>query len=85
MATRKITNTIMQTEKVTIEFDDKTVRLFVIATVVWSIVAMLVGVLVASQLNFWEMNGKFIEWITFGAFKTEGIPKRTSFSAIVHF
>ncbi|MFT5106502.1 MAG: cytochrome c oxidase cbb3-type subunit I/II [Verrucomicrobiales bacterium] len=63
----------MQTEKVTIEFEDKSVRMFLIATVIWAIVAMLVGVLVASQLNFWEMNGKFIQWITFGAFKTEGI------------
>ena len=32
--------TNMQTEKVTIEFDDKTVRQFLIATVVWAIVAI---------------------------------------------
>ncbi len=27
---------------------------------------MLVGVIAASQLNFWQMNGKFLEWLTFG-------------------
>jgi len=63
----------MQIEKVTIEFEDKTVRLFLIATVVWALVSMLVGVIAASQLNFWEMNGKFLEWITFGWFKNEGV------------
>ena len=32
---------------------------------------MLLGVLIASQLNFWEMNGKFLEWITLGWFKAD--------------
>jgi len=59
--------------KTTIVFDDTTVRHFLLASILWGIVGMLVGVLVASQLNFWEMNGKFLEWITFGHFRTEGL------------
>lgn len=51
--------------KATIEFDDKTPRLFLIATVVWALVSMLVGVLVASQLNFWQANLN-LEYLTFG-------------------
>ena len=60
--------------KTTIVFDDTTVRHFLLASILWGIVGMLVGVLVASQLNYWEMNGKFLEWITLGHFKTEGLP-----------
>ncbi len=59
--------------KQTIEFDDKSVRWFMGASIVWALVAMLVGVIIAFQLNFWQVNGKFLEWITFGAFKTEGL------------
>ncbi|MCF6311244.1 MAG: cytochrome-c oxidase, cbb3-type subunit I [Verrucomicrobiales bacterium] len=59
--------------KQTIEFDDKSVRWFMGASIVWALVAMLVGVIIAFQMNFWQMNGKFIEWLTFGAFKTEGL------------
>ena len=51
--------------KTTITFDDRTPRLFLIATVVWALVAMLVGVIVASQLNYWKMNFN-LEWLTFG-------------------
>ena len=63
----------MSSDKVVIEYNDKIVRQFCIATVIWAIVGMLAGVIVAFQLNFWEMNGKFVEWITFGAVKNEGI------------
>jgi len=59
--------------KVTIEFDDQITRMFMLASVFWSVVAMLVGVIVAFQLNFWQMNGKFLEVLTFGAIKSEGI------------
>ena len=59
--------------KATIEFDDHSIRLFTIAGVIWGVVAMLVGVIAATQLNFWQMNGKFLETITFGAFQTEGL------------
>ena len=60
-------------QKITIEFDDRTVRRFMLASVIFGAVAVLVGVIIASQLNFWQMNGKFLEWITFGWFKAEGV------------
>ena len=63
----------MNAQKVTIEYDDRSVRRFVIATLIWGVVAMLAGVLVAFQLNFWQMNGKFIETLTFGAIQSEGL------------
>lgn len=34
---------------------------------------MAAGALAASQLNFWQMNGKFLEWITFGLIQSEGL------------
>ncbi|MCB1230965.1 MAG: cytochrome-c oxidase, cbb3-type subunit I [Verrucomicrobiae bacterium] len=57
----------------TIEFDDRTPKAFLIASIFWGIIGMTVGALIAFQLNFWQMNGKFLEWITFGKFHTEGI------------
>ncbi len=56
--------------KVLIEFDDDSTRMFMIASIVWGIVAMLVGVIIAFQLNFWQMNGNF--WGIFG-FDTNGL------------
>ena len=61
------------TEKITIEFDDRTVRRFMWASILWGAVGMLVGVIIASQLTTWQMNGKFLEWLTFGALKNEGL------------
>ena len=55
----------MPAPKTTIEFNDKVVRQFLLATLVWGIVGMLVGVLVASQLNFWQLNFKS-ELLSFG-------------------
>ncbi|MFN0130137.1 MAG: cytochrome-c oxidase, cbb3-type subunit I [Verrucomicrobiales bacterium] len=60
-------------QKVTIEYDDRSVRRFLIATLLWGVVAMLVGVIAAFQLNFWQMNGKFLEALTFGLIRSEGI------------
>ena len=52
-------------QKVKIEFNDKIVRQFLLATIIWGIVGMLVGVLIATQLNFWQANlGQ--QWLTFG-------------------
>lgn len=34
---------------------------------------MLVGVLAATQLSWWQMNGKFLEWISFGLIQSEGL------------
>ena len=59
--------------KTVIVYDDRSVRWFMIASIFWGIVGMAVGALAASQLNFWQMNGKFLEWITFGAIQSEGL------------
>ncbi len=49
----------------TIEYNDGVVRQFLIASVFWGIVAMLVGVLIASQLAFHVLNFN-TPWLTFG-------------------
>lgn len=57
----------------TITYDDKTPRHFMIASIVWGLVGMLVGVIAASQLSWWQANGKFLESITFGLVNTDGL------------
>ena len=57
----------------TITYDDKSVRRFMIASLVWGVVGMLVGVLIATQLSWWQMNGHYLEWLTGGAIKADGI------------
>ena len=55
----------MTTQKTTIEFNDKVVRQFLLAAIIWGIVGMLVGVLIATQLNYWQANfGQ--AWLSFG-------------------
>jgi cytochrome c oxidase cbb3-type subunit I/II len=52
-------------QKTIIEFNDKIVRQFLLAAVIWGAVGMLVGVLIATQLNFWQVNfGQ--AWLSFG-------------------
>jgi cytochrome c oxidase cbb3-type subunit I/II len=46
----------MQGNKLTIEFNDKVVRQFMLASIIWGAVGMLVGLLIATQLNFWQAN-----------------------------
>jgi cytochrome c oxidase cbb3-type subunit I/II len=48
----------------TFKYDDAIVRKFVIATVLWGAVGMLVGLLAAIELSFWQVNGG-IPWIVF--------------------
>jgi cytochrome c oxidase cbb3-type subunit I/II len=55
----------MHDRKVTLEFNDKIVRQFLLASVIWGAVGMLVGVFVASQLNYWRLNFN-LPWLTFG-------------------
>lgn len=55
----------MKAETRTIEYEDQTVRWFTIASITWGAVAMLVGVIIATQLNFWRANFN-LEWLTFG-------------------
>jgi cytochrome c oxidase cbb3-type subunit I/II len=49
----------------TFSYDDEIVRWFVIATVAWGAVAMLLGVIIAFQLAYWPLNLGF-SWTTFG-------------------
>ena len=55
----------MSERKITIEYNDRIVRQFMLASIFWGAVGMLVGVVVASQLNFWQLNFK-TAWLTFG-------------------
>ena len=48
-----------------IEYNDKVVRQFFLATLVWGVVGMLAGLLVAMQLAFWQAN-LGLPWLTFG-------------------
>jgi cytochrome c oxidase cbb3-type subunit I/II len=48
-----------------IVYNDTVVRQFLLATVLWGIVGMLVGVLLATQLAFWQANAN-TSWLTFG-------------------
>jgi cytochrome c oxidase cbb3-type subunit I/II len=57
----------------TVTYDDRTVRGFMTFSLIWGIVGMLVGVLAATQLSWWQMNGKFLEWISFGLIQGEGL------------
>jgi cytochrome c oxidase cbb3-type subunit I/II len=52
--------------KTTIVFDDRTVRHFTIASMIWGFVGILVGLIAATQLSFWQMNGRFLQTITGG-------------------
>ncbi len=64
----------MSQNKVTIEYNDKVVRYFLVITIVWALVGMTVGVLIAYMLNFWQIDGGIylfglhipMEWIGFG-------------------
>ncbi len=46
-------------------YDDKIVKLFASATLLWGVVGMLVGIIIAAQLAFWKFN-LGLEWTTFG-------------------
>lgn len=51
-------------QKRVIEFNDGVVRQFMWASIIWGLVGMLVGVLIASQLNFHQLN--LASWLSFG-------------------
>jgi cytochrome c oxidase cbb3-type subunit I/II len=50
---------------ITVRYDDKIVKWFLIATLFWGAVGMTAGVLVALQLADWHLNFG-LKWITFG-------------------
>lgn len=47
------------------EYDDKISRAFVWATIIWGLVGILVGVLIATQFIDWRLNFN-LPWLTFG-------------------
>ncbi|HEY0943648.1 MAG TPA: cytochrome-c oxidase, cbb3-type subunit I [Opitutaceae bacterium] len=49
----------------TIDYNDRVVRQFMLAAVFWGAVGMLAGVLIASQLNFFQLNFS-TSWLSFG-------------------
>ena len=48
----------------TFRYDDEIVRKFLLATIVWCIVGLLLGVIIATQLVFWGTN--LGPWFSFG-------------------
>ena len=55
----------MSTSNVESFYDDYVIRRFSVMAVVWGVVGMLVGVIVASQLAFPELN-LGLPWTSFG-------------------
>jgi len=49
----------------TFYYDDGVVKKFLLATVLWGVVALLLGVVVAVQLSDWRFNFN-TSWLTFG-------------------
>jgi len=54
-----------QPSTLVVEYDDKTVKNFIFATLLWGFVALLLGVVIALQLANWRLNFN-IPWFTFG-------------------
>lgn len=54
-----------RTRMETVEYNDKVVRQFMLASIFWGVVAMLAGVFIASQLCFHVLNLD-LAWLTFG-------------------
>jgi len=52
-------------QAITGTYNDKVVRQFALATVLWGIVGMLVGVIIAAQL-YWPTLGEGIPWLSYG-------------------
>ena len=46
-------------------YNDKIVRQFAVTTILWGIVGMAVGVLIAAQL-YWPTIGEGIPWLSYG-------------------
>src|SRR6187551_3720357 len=51
--------------KTRIEYDDTPVRQFMVASIFWGIIGMVVGVLIATHLGVWQANFG-TSWLTFG-------------------
>ncbi len=55
----------MSDRKITIEYNDQIVRQFMLASILWGVVGMLAGLLIAAELSFWQLNFN-LPWLTFG-------------------
>ena len=55
----------MNTQTLTVTYDDKIVRWFMLASVFWGIIGMAAGVLIAAQLS-WHVLNFDTPWLTFG-------------------
>lgn len=55
----------MNTQTRTVEYNDSIVRQFALASIFWGIVAMFAGVLIASQMSFFQLNFD-TSWFSFG-------------------
>lgn len=55
----------MKNELEVFSYNDKIVRFFIIASIIWGAIAMLLGVTLAFQLADWRLNLN-VEWLTFG-------------------
>lgn len=49
----------------TVQYDDKIVKMFLMATMTFATIAFLAGLLAALQMAYWPLNFN-LEWITFG-------------------
>lgn len=58
-------NVKAQAELEQFAYDDGIVRMFAMATMVWGLIAFIVGLLVALQLSDWRLNFN-LPWLTFG-------------------
>jgi cytochrome c oxidase cbb3-type subunit I/II len=65
MSHRSAPNRDESVSKTVIEFDDQIVRQFLIAAIGWGLVGMLVGVIIATQLAWWQANFN-LPYLTFG-------------------
>ncbi|MGJ8654939.1 MAG: cytochrome-c oxidase, cbb3-type subunit I [Akkermansiaceae bacterium] len=64
--------------KTTITYNDKCVRWFTWASIIWGVVAMLAGLIVSLQLNITMMPGvSWIEYLSGGTMTEEGLPYLT--------
>jgi cytochrome c oxidase cbb3-type subunit I/II len=60
-----MTETALSQKLETFSYDDTTVKNFILATLLWGLVALLLGVFIALQLAHWQFNFG-IPWLTFG-------------------
>lgn len=55
----------METALEQFEYDDAIVRKFILATAIWAVVGMLVGLYIAAELAYWPLN-LGVPWLSFG-------------------